>query len=292
LNEWGLTKELAIRLQGLGIIAYFVFAWLFGSLYFWITANTPSIYFSITDIGITDNGIISVVLFITVIIATLIAHELLHGLFINKYGSKTAYGYGFAHYIMPYFYATPKERCVFTRKQFITILLAPLVGISVIGIVLMLIIPSYAHWLLFPLVMNGAGAIADMWMVRTLLRYPGHIKIIEDNNTTIIYGKEDDKSLNIEPSGFMKIFAENTLKFFLIAISLFIILPIPLAILGVDSFTIGPKDSLFTIFSFACSDHGGSFSLGNTAILSALMLSAFVGIIQTILKAGSTASSK
>lgn len=281
LDNWEMTKDLAIKLQGLGTIAFFVFAWLFGSLYFWLTGTSASIY---TDI--TSNTFLSIIFLLTNIFAIYATHELIHGFFIKKYGAKPVYGFGLAYYIMPYFYAAPKEKTVFTRSQFITILLAPLMGISTIGILFMLAFPSVSQWILLPLIVNASGAIGDMWMTRTLLRYPKHIMIADDKNGITIYGNKDDESLNIAPSGFMRVFVRNTLGFFFaITIFMLVILPILLAVLKVSSFTIGPRGSIFTIFEYTRSDRGGSFN-ARGVLLPAIMLSALAELIHTVLKAG------
>jgi hypothetical protein len=154
LDNWGMSKELAIKLMGLGTIAMFVFSWLFSSVYLWLTGGSS------IQIEITDNPILSAVFIIALIFVTGSVHELLHGFFFKKYGAMPVYGAGFAYHFFPYFYTTTKERFFFTRRPFIISLLAPLVCISSIGIILMLILPSISQWFLLPLVFNEQELLA------------------------------------------------------------------------------------------------------------------------------------
>ena len=57
--------------------------------------------------------------------------------------------------------------------------------------------------------------------------------------------------------------------------------PIPLAMLGVGSFTIGPANSLFTIFEFHSSGEG--FEVGFFP-LSLLAISVIAGLVYAIIK--------
>ena len=197
------------------------------------------------------------------------------------YGGKPRYGAGIAHYILPYLYTTTKTR--FLRNQFIAIAIAPLVVISLVGICLMAALPSIAHWIFIPLVLNASGAVGDLWVIRNVLRYPKHV-LLEDRKTgLIIYGKETDKTLNITTAGFGTRFS----KVFILCIFalgfLMGIAPIALDILGVESFTIGPTNSLYTIFEFHSSVEGFGLSLFP---MSMLAISVIAGLIYAIIMTG------
>lgn len=288
LDQWNMTRDLAIKLMALGVIAMSFFAWFFNALYLWITGECSSIY-----VNLTNNNLLGTLYVIVVVIGTFVIHELFHGFFFRKFGAKPVYGAGIAYHVMPYFYATSKEKVFFTRKQFITILLAPLVGISTVGTIFILAFPSNSEWIIFPMIINAAGAIADMWMTRTLLRYPKYVMLTDDKDGMAVYGKKEDKSLNSEPSGIMKTFAKSTLRsFFIITILMLVVLPMLLAIFQVSEFTIRPKDSLFTIFEHKLNvGKEGSYN-AQGVLLPSVMLSAFAGLIQTILTAGSKTNKK
>ncbi|NOR78218.1 MAG: hypothetical protein GQ523_07330 [Methanophagales archaeon] len=223
----------------------------------------------------------TILISVALVIGTFVLHELIHGLFMLLYGGKPRYGAGIARYILPYLYTTTKTR--FLRNQFIAIAIAPLVVISLVGIGLMAALPSIAHWIFIPLVLNASGAVGDLWVIRNVLRYPKHV-LLEDRKTgLIIYGKETDKTLNITTAGFGTRFS----KVFILCIFalgfLMGIAPIALDILGVESFTIGPTNSLYTIFEFHSSVEGFGLSLFP---MSMLAISVIAGLIYAIIMTG------
>jgi hypothetical protein len=176
----------------------------------------------------------------------------------SKYGGKPSYGAGIAYFILPYFYATSKT--VFPRNQYIVIAIAPLVVISLVVIGIMAAFPSIAHWMFIPFIMNASGAVGDMWVTRNVLRYPKHV-ILEDRKTgLIIYGKETDKPMNISTTGFVSRFSKVFILCFFAAGCPMGIAPIPLNILGVESLTIGPTNSIFT-FEYHSIGEGFGFHL-------------------------------
>ena len=269
LGKLEMSKEVVVTLIGMGTLALFAFGFFFTALY---TLFTGKVGFNFTSGTI----LISVALFI----GTLVLHELIHGVFISIYGGKPRYGAGIA-YILPYFYATTKT--VFLRNQFIVIAIAPLVLISLVGIGLMAAFPSIAHWIFIPLVINASGAVGDLWVTRNVLRYPKHV-LLEDRKTgLIIYGKEIDKPMNISTTGFgTRFFKVFILCFFAMGF-LMGMAPIPLDILGVESFTIGPTNSLYTIFEFHSAEEGFGLSLFPLSILA---ISVIVGLVYAIIKTG------
>ena len=270
IGKLELSKEVAVTLIGMGILALFAFGFFFTSIY---TLFTGEISFNFTSGPI----IISVALSI----GTIVLHELIHGAFMSMYGGKPRYGAGIAHYILPYFYATTKT--VFSRNQFIVISIAPLVVISLAGIGLMAAFPSIAHWIFLPFVLNASGAVGDLWVTRNVLRYPKHV-LLEDRKTgLIIYGKETDKPMNISTTGFgLRFFKIFSLCFIAMGI-LINIAPILLLTLGVESFTIGPANSFFTIFEFHSSAEGFVFQL---YLLSLLAISVIAGLFYAIIMTG------
>lgn len=231
------------------------------------------------DISNTSGTIlISVALFI----GTFVLHELIHGAFMSKYGGKPSYGAGIAYFILPYFYATSKT--VFPRNQYIVIAIAPLVVISLVVIGIMAAFPSIAHWMFIPFIMNASGAVGDMWVTRNVLRYPKHV-ILEDRKTgLIIYGKETDKPMNISTTGFVSRFSKVFILCFFAAGCPMGIAPIPLNILGVESLTIGPTNSIFT-FEYHSIGEGFGFHLYPLSILA---ISVILGLVYAIIKSPKT----
>jgi len=270
LGKLEMTKEVVVTLVGMGTLAFFAFGFFFQSLY---TLFTGEVGFNFTSGTI----LISVAL----IIGTLVLHELIHGVFMSKYGGKPSYGAGIAYFILPYLYTTTKT--VFPRNQFIAISIAPLVVISLFGIGLMAAFPSIAHWTLLPLVVNASGAVGDLWVTRNVLRYPKHV-LLEDRKTgLIIYGKETDKPMNISTTGFGSRFSKVFILCIFATGFLMGMAPIALDILGVESLTIGPANSIFTIFEFHSSEEGFEFGFFPMSILA---ISVIAGLVYAIIKPG------
>jgi len=268
LGKLEMTKEVVVTLIGMGLLALFAFGFFFTSLY---TQFIGNVGFNFTSGTI----LISVALFD----GTMLLRELIRGAFMSKYGGKPSYGEGIAYFILPYLYATTKT--VFTRNQFIVIAIAPLVVISMVGIGIMAVFPSIAHWMFIPFVVNASGAVGDMWVTRNVLRYPKHVLLEDVRTGLIIYGKETDKTLNISTAGFGYGFSKVfTLCFFAMGL-LMTMLPILLNILVVESFTIGPPNSIFTIFEYYSIGEGFGFSFFP---LSLLAISMIVGLFYGIIK--------
>ncbi|MBC2698556.1 MAG: DUF3267 domain-containing protein [ANME-2 cluster archaeon] len=272
IGKLEMTKEVVVTLIGMGTLALFAFGFFFTSLY---TLFTGNVGFNFTSGTI----LISVALFV----GTMVLHELIHGAFMSKYGGKPIYGAGIAYFILPYFYATSKT--VFPRNQYIVIAIAPLVVISLVVIGIMAAFPSIAHWMFIPFIINASGAVGDMWVTRNVLRYPKHV-ILEDRKTgLIIYGKETDKPINISTTGFVSRFSKVFILCFFAVGCLMGIAPIPLSILGVESLTIGPTNSIFTIFEYHSIGEGFGFHLYPLSILA---VSVILGLVYAIIKSPKT----
>ena len=273
LGKLEMSKEVVVTLIGMGTLALFAFGFFFTGLYTLFTGKA-GFNFNFDFTGGT------ILISVTLFIGTVILHELIHGVFMSKYGGKPRYGAGIA-YILPYFYATTKT--AFLRNQFIVIAIAPLIVISLVSIGLMAALPSLVQWLFIPFVVNASGAVGDLWVIRNVLRYPKHVLLEDQKTGLIIYGKETDKPMNISTTGFcLRFFKAFILCFFAVGI-LMGIAPIVLDILGVESFTIGPTNSLYTIFEFHSPEKGFDFTLHPLPILA---ISVIAGLAYAIIKTG------
>jgi hypothetical protein len=276
LGKLEMSKEVVVTLLGMGTLALFAFGFFFTSLYTLFTGHTL-----FTGEGSLNFASGKILIYIALIIGTLVLHELVHGVFMSKYGGKTSYGAGIAYFILPYLYATTKT--VFQRNQFIVISIAPLLSISLVGIGIMAAFPSIAHWIFIPFVLNASGAVGDLWMIRNVLRYPKHVLLEDQKTGLIIYGKETDKPMNISTTGFGSRFFKVFILCFFAVGSLMAIAPIVLDILGVESITIGPTNSPFTIFEYHSSDKGFGFKIFPMSLLA---ISVIVGLVYAIIKPG------
>jgi hypothetical protein len=101
-------------------------------------------------------------------ILVFVLHEWIHGLAIQYYGHKPRYGIKPLKGVL---FATA-DNAYFWRDQYLVVMLAPLVGISLLGILLSLVFPAGASlWLILAAAMNVAGATGDIWMAYHTLRF-------------------------------------------------------------------------------------------------------------------------
>lgn len=126
----------------------------------------------------------TLLLYLVVVVVTsavvLILHELLHGLFFwlftrshPRFGFKGLYAYAAA----PGWYIP--------RPQFLVVGLAPLVLISLIGLLALKVLPQpFALLALIASIVNATGAIGDLYTAARLLFAPSHV-LIEDEGESI-----------------------------------------------------------------------------------------------------------
>jgi len=275
INKIELSRELTVILAGMGILSLFLFGCFFKLVSTSITQNA----------GDFEGTPVAILIAISTVVFTMLFHEFIHGIAISMYGGKPRYGAGVAHYILPYLYTTTGT--IFRRNQFIIILIAPLIVISVLGIISMIVFPTIAHWFIIPLTINAAGAIGDLWMTASIVRYPKHILLADDHSGLTIYGKSTDKVVNTSPKGFISDFFIG----FLIGISSLIVLsmllPIILHVSNVDSFVFGIGNSHFVAFEYSkVGEEGFGFSINP---LPMLLLSGVVGLIYGLARSGKPA---
>lgn len=109
-------------------------------------------------------------------------HEWIHGLSIAHYGHKPRYG---AKWMV--LFAT-SDNALFRRNEFILIALAPLLVITLGGLVLIAFVPlGIAEWIGLAISVNAAGAIGDIWMAATALRYDVSVLIRDEQDSMRIF---------------------------------------------------------------------------------------------------------
>lgn len=126
------------------------------------------------------NLLLALVILIATTFAVLVLHELVHGLFFwlftrsrPRFGFKGAYAYAAA----PGWYIP--------RPQFLIVGLAPLVLISLVGLLILSVTaPPVSLVFLVALILNATGAIGDLYMVVRLLFAPRDL-LIEDEGEGI-----------------------------------------------------------------------------------------------------------
>lgn len=185
LSEVTLSRTLALRLALVSMLGFSISLGVFAWLYDVFTDSSLATQVITFD---GSEGLLDLLVFIVLMAAIIFPHEFVHELAIRYFGGTPRYGVGFAHFVLPYAYATTDHR--FTRNQFIVVALAPLVVLTLIGGILMTVF-QWA-WLIVPLAANAGGAVGDLWMVLTLLSYPAHVRIEDSTTGFRIIGCEDD----------------------------------------------------------------------------------------------------
>ncbi len=122
-----------------------------------------------------------------VLVIIIIIHEGLHGMAIQRAGHKARYGVLLSKGA---FYATA-DGAYFWRNDFIMIALAPLVGISLLGMALVWLLPdTLAYYAGLGVVLNAANAIGDLWMTVVVLRYPPDALVQDEADSIRIFMKD------------------------------------------------------------------------------------------------------
>lgn len=121
---------------------------------------------------------------IAAIVIVLPLHELLHGLTITYFGQHVRYGAKFSKGVI---YATA-DKALFRRNEYLAVALAPLVGITLLVMALMVIVPQWlAYYCGIAAVLNAGGAIGDLWSVGVLWRYPSRSLVRDEADGFRIY---------------------------------------------------------------------------------------------------------
>ncbi len=101
-------------------------------------------------------------------IVTLLLHEGLHGVVIRTCGYTPHFGVKLTRMV---FYTTADA--TFTRAQYLTVTLAPVLAIGLLGIMAMLLAPvGLALWVGIMVALNTASSIGDLWMAAVMTSYP------------------------------------------------------------------------------------------------------------------------
>ncbi len=117
-------------------------------------------------------------------VVTLLLHELAHGLAMLAYGARPRFGILWQGLM---FYAT-SPGFAFRRNDYAVIILAPLVGISLLALVLVLFLPPDVAVLVAACAtVNGAGAVGDLWILLITLRYPEHAYVMDEHDGMRIF---------------------------------------------------------------------------------------------------------
>lgn len=101
-------------------------------------------------------------------------HELIHGAAFALWGGKPYFGTK-----LPYALYCGAKQQLFRRNQYLVVGLAPLVLITLAGIIFTLVSPALASYTIFATVGNVAGAAGDVLVAWRLLQLPDSV-LVED----------------------------------------------------------------------------------------------------------------
>ena len=148
----------SILLQILGIPVFILLGFVFSILAIHTGKLPDTFKFGILEIGVC----------LASIVATIALHELVHGLTMRRYGARPQYGILWKQLM---FYAT-SPGYGFRRNSYIVVALAPLVALSCLAVLGMFLLQGTDCVALLTLcaVINGSGALGDLWMVYIVLR--------------------------------------------------------------------------------------------------------------------------
>jgi hypothetical protein len=149
---------------------------LFGGFYSWLGVQISGDLFASTfTLSVGDCG-----MFLLIAPLTLILHEFIHGVFIRIYGARPRYGVLWKQLM---FYAT-SPGYAFRRNSYLVIALAPLIVLSLLAIIGMICLAGTGWMVLIGLgaVLNGSGAIGDLWIALKVLGYPEEAYVIDERD--------------------------------------------------------------------------------------------------------------
>ncbi len=258
LADLELTRGVTVQLLAIGTLGIVVGWGLFAGLYQLATGEPVSLSVAPSSLGWLATPV-DVLVVLGLATAVLAPHEWVHGLAIRYYGGEPRYGVGVAHFVLPYAYATTDHE--FDRDQFVVVLLAPLVVLTLVGIPLAVLL----GWsvLVVPLTMNFAGAVADVWMTMTVLSYPSHVRITDHAAGVRIVGREEDRPRSLSVAA---VVWDALAGAAVAAVGVFVLLavagPFVLSALGVDSLTLGTPGTFTFVFSFVSTAEEISLGVG------------------------------
>jgi len=171
---------LMLNILSLGLLA--VTGYLMIGLLRWLRPSVIGDAFTLT-IRSTANFLFMLLAMLAATAVMMVVHEALHGIFFwlytrarPKFGFRGAYAFAAA----PDWYL-PRD------PYFITSL-APLVGITLLGIVLLAFVPAgWIPWVLLIVTFNAAGAVGDLWVAWWLLRCPPDALGNDQGDVTSLY---------------------------------------------------------------------------------------------------------
>ena len=166
-----LEREQLLPLARLSLQMLLVGAAFFGLLDY----GAYALHYHTFNLHITGGGVLLwLVISVVGYCLMLPLHELLHGAAFLLWGGKPYFGAK-----LPYALYCGAKNQLFRRNQYLVVGLAPLVIITLAGIIVTLVAPVVAAYGLAVTVGNVSGAAGDVWSVARMLRLPA-TTLVED----------------------------------------------------------------------------------------------------------------
>jgi len=128
-------------------------------------------------------------LLLGVMVVMIVLHEGLHGLFFWLYTHarpRFAFKGFYAYAAMPGWYL---PRC-----EYLVTALAPLVGITLLGVLGLALLPGWADPpLIWLLILNTSGAVGDLWIAWALLRAPAGVMGCDNGDSAELFVPETNQ---------------------------------------------------------------------------------------------------
>ncbi len=115
-------------------------------------------------------------------LVVLALHEGVHGLVFALLGGRPVFGTK-----LPFALYCGAPNQLFTRNCYLAVGLAPLVVISLAGIVLILLAPGLAPYVQLGLIGNFSGAAGDLWAARVVLEQPPTALLLDTSSGFEVY---------------------------------------------------------------------------------------------------------
>ncbi|WP_155120544.1 DUF3267 domain-containing protein [Haloprofundus marisrubri] len=280
LTRLTVSRRLAAEWTALSVAGFVTALFVFGGLYASLTGQADALSVRLdsgTPWELVGPGLLSVGLMVGVIVV----HEFVHGMMMKRYGGSPNYGFGVTQFVLPYAYATTERP--FTRNQFVVVALAPLVVLT--AAIFTLAVAFRWSILLLPLALNVGGAVGDLWMARLLLRYPETVRVVDETTGLAIYGERGVDSPSHASRGFLRASLVGFGMGIGVAFLGMMFAPVLLELSGVTSLSVGPPDSLWSLYQFETSSEGVSSEVGFVGILG---VSAVVGLCYALVSTSGT----
>lgn len=125
------------------------------------------------------------------VFGVLLLHEWIHGRAIRRAGHRPRYGWktvGIGPLRVPVVLYATADGAYFRRDEFLLVALAPLVVITLAGMLLVALLPdAVGVYVSVAVMLNGGGAIGDLWMSAVALGYPRQALIRDEADSIRIY---------------------------------------------------------------------------------------------------------